>query len=335
MKKTICIPVAILLVFAISVSACAEPSPVRVKNGQIIVSPDYEQVCPFSVETKSEHIYYVYLEYQRAPSNTTVDRSLKSNASGQQGDISFIVTENSKVELDVPIGVYKLYYCVGTTWYGTKDKFGEETGYYSSNELLDFYADSQYYRGHSLELWKQSEGNFEDHTISEDSFPDTEETSSETSSQNSMQDRMNAFKEKARQGSSFSSGRTAGSGQTSGKYLTTDELPDNPGDMNQLAADWLAYPAYDSDFHAVEPEITIRKGEKTKLSLFRSEKYNGASYSYVWYGGGDVSLDWAGNGVGWAGHSHVGYITATEVCTIFMSAKDSDGITAHMVIHVK
>ena len=135
--------------------------------------------------------------------------------------------------------------------------------------------------------------------------------------------------------SSSSRDGSSTSGQASGKYLTTADLPENAGNMAQLVKDWLAFPTYNSDFHAVNPEVTINKGERTKLSLFRNENYNGASYSYTWYGGGDVSLDWAGNGIGWAGHSHVGYITATEPCTIFMSAEDTDGITAHMVIYVK
>ena len=313
--------IAVLLVLAIAATAWAELTPVNVKNGQIIVATDYEEVCPFSVETRSDYSYYVYLEYQKAPSNTTVSRTLKSGASGKQGDISFIVKPNSKVELDVPIGVYKLYYCVGETWYGTKDKFGEHTRFYSSEELMDFYADSQYYRGHSLELWSQTNGNFDDHPISENGFPDTDATSSGSSDTNSGDSSL-----------SYSFGTNS---QTSGKYLTVDDLPNNAGNMDQLVKDWLAYPAYNSVFHAVEPEVTINKGEKTKLSLFRSDNYNGASYSFSWYGGGDVSLDWAGNGVGWAGHSHVGYITATEPCTIFMSAEDVDGITAHMVIHVK
>ena len=124
MKKSAVILVAFLLVLAMSISSYAASSPVSVKNGQIIVSPDYEQVCPLSVATKSDNTYYIYLEYQSAPKSTTVNRSLKSNASGKQSDISFIVKPNSVAEVEVPIGVYKLYYCVGTTWYGTKDKFG-------------------------------------------------------------------------------------------------------------------------------------------------------------------------------------------------------------------
>ena len=321
MKKISTIFMAILLIVALAASAWAELTPVNVKNGQIIVAADYEEVCPFSVETRSDYTYYVYLEYQRAPTSTTISRTLKSGVSGKQGDISFIVKPNSKVELDVPIGVYKLYYCVGETWYGTKDKFGKNTRFYASEDLLNFYTDSQNYHGCSLELWAQVSGNFDDHPITESGFPDTEATPLDNRGTTAN--------------SPSSSGSSSTGGQMSGKYLTIDDLPNNAGNMDQLVNDWLAYPAYNSIFHAVEPEVTINKGEKTKLSLFRSDNYNGASYSFTWYGGGDVSLDWAGNGVGWAGHSHVGYITATEACTIFMSAEDVDGIIAHMVIHVK
>ena len=168
---------AIFLAIVLAVSGWADLTPVNVKNGQIIVATDYEEVCPFSVETRSDYSYYVYLKYQKAPSSTTVSRTLKSGASGKQDDISFIVKPNSKVELHVPIGVYKLYYCVGETWYGINDKFGEHTRYYSSEDLLDFYADSQYYQGNSLELWAQTSGNFEDHPITESGFPGTEMSS--------------------------------------------------------------------------------------------------------------------------------------------------------------
>ena len=320
MKKIISILVTILILLTVMIYANAESASVRVTNGQIIIATDYEQVCPFSVETRGDNTYYVYLKYEKAPSNSTISRTLKSNASGRQSDISFIVAPNSKVELKIPIGVYKLYYCVGNTWYGTNDKFGEYTRYYTSNDLLEFYTDSQYYQGNSLELWAQVSGNFEDHSIPEGSFPDTEMTSTGTDINGSTTSKSNASDSKE---------------SLAGNYLTIDDLPDRVSDESRLVSSWLAYPPFNSDFHAVNSEVTIKKGEKTKIVLFRSANYNGASYSYTWYGGGDVSLDWAGNGVGWAGHSHVGYITATDACTIFMSAKDTDGIIAHMVIYVK
>ena len=119
------------------------------------------------------------------------------------------------------------------------------------------------------------------------------------------------------------------------KYTYVSDLPSQANDMDQLVKDWLAYPAYREDFHAVDPEVTINVGERTKLLLFRSGSYNASSYEWTWYGGGDVTLDWAGNGAGWAGHNNVGYFTATQPCTIFVYAKDSEGQIAHMVIHAK
>ncbi len=174
MKKPVSISIALLLLLSLGLSAFADLTPVSVENGQVIVATDYEQVCPFTVETQSDFTYYLYLQYLRAPAETTEDRALKRNASGEQGDFSFIVAPNSTVSLDVPVGVYRLYYCVGDEWYGTSDKFGKGTRYYSSDDLLEFNADSEHYNGHILQLWAQVNGNFEDHPINESGFPGTE-----------------------------------------------------------------------------------------------------------------------------------------------------------------
>lgn len=45
------------------------------------------------------------------------------------------------------------------------------TTYSSSSELLKFYDDGTYYMGHTLELWRQSGGNFNTHSIDESDFP--------------------------------------------------------------------------------------------------------------------------------------------------------------------
>ena len=121
------------------------------------------------------------------------------------------------------------------------------------------------------------------------------------------------------------------------KYTTINDLPSSADseDQKQLVKDWLAYPGYDETFYAVDQTYTIKVGERTKLELFRAAYYQEATYSWTWYGDGDVTLEWAGNGIGWSGHRHCGYFTATKPCTIFISAKDANGITAHMVIYAK
>ena len=37
----------------------------------------------------------------------------------------------------VPVGVYKLYYTLGDTWYGTEERFGIGAPTYTSEDLLD------------------------------------------------------------------------------------------------------------------------------------------------------------------------------------------------------
>lgn len=176
--------VAVLLLSAVianvaneSGSSAPAPSPefhapiISAYNGEQFQQPSYDCTCPLSVSVKGEDGYYVYLQYQYQPGSSTTTRQYVGGGSGNGNDISFFVKPNQTAEVDVPIGVYKLYYASGETWYGEKLKFGPDTIYSSSEELLEFYSDDQYYNGVDLELWKQSGGNFSTHTVDESSFP--------------------------------------------------------------------------------------------------------------------------------------------------------------------
>lgn len=142
--------------------------PVSIENGHILRTPSYKCVCPFTVSVSGANGYYVYLEYLYTPPQSTVKRE---HTAGSENDIAFYVSPGSSVDIDVPIGVYKLYYASGETWYGPKYKFGDETSYFSSDDLLKFYADSEYYNGVTLELWAQVGGNYNTETIAEEDFP--------------------------------------------------------------------------------------------------------------------------------------------------------------------
>ena len=142
--------------------------PVSIENGHILRTPSYKCVCPFTVSVSGTNGYYVYLEYLFTPPQSTVERE---HTVGSENDIAFYVSPGSSVDINVPIGVYKLYYASGETWYGPKYKFGDETHYFSSNDLLEFYADSEYYNGVTLELWAQVGGNYNTETIDEKDFP--------------------------------------------------------------------------------------------------------------------------------------------------------------------
>ena len=158
--------------------ATKAPTLVIVSNGQVLISPDYEALCPLVVVADSSTDYYVYLEYQNAPAHSTKSRTIKTYASKPyEDDISFYLQAGKEASIDVPIGVYKLYYATsdsnstGNNFYGTKLLFGENTHYYASDDLLTFYADSKYYNGHTLTLKATINGNFDTNPIAESQFP--------------------------------------------------------------------------------------------------------------------------------------------------------------------
>lgn len=146
-------------------------TPVYIFNGKILKSPMYESLCPLTVSVRGDEGYYVYLDYQYAPADSRTERRKLPTATKTNPDVGFYVAPGSSVSIDVPIGVYKLYYACGETWYGPRDLFGEDTTYSSSSELLKFYDDGTYYMGHTLELWRQSGGNFSTYSVDESDFP--------------------------------------------------------------------------------------------------------------------------------------------------------------------
>ena len=148
------------------------PAAAGAKNGEVFISPDYQGVCPFTVIADSDTDYYIYLEYQGAPDETTVTRAIKYKAaSPYEPDVAFYLKAGQQVEINVPIGVYKLYYATGTEFYDTSRLFGETTRYYSSDDLLTFNADSMYYLGHTITLLPSYDGNFDTDPIPGDQFP--------------------------------------------------------------------------------------------------------------------------------------------------------------------
>ena len=150
-----------------AVSASSYPA----YNGEIIIVPDYECVCPLEVNVENGTDYYIRLKYLREP-NSDVGRRLKYLASSPyESDIAFYVKSGRSVQIEVPIGVYKFYYATGHTFYGAKELFGNETSRYEAEQELSFYASGNSYGGHSITLKKVPLGNFGTHSVSKNSFP--------------------------------------------------------------------------------------------------------------------------------------------------------------------
>lgn len=150
----------------------ATPKPALIYNGRKFITPDYSPVCPFEVNAGSDGDYYIYLKYQKAPTYSQESRTRLAAASAPyESDIAFIVKAGQSYELDVPIGVYKLYYATGKTFFNTSILFGDTTRYYESDELLTFNASGNYYNGHTITLYEVVNGNLDTDEISEKTFP--------------------------------------------------------------------------------------------------------------------------------------------------------------------
>lgn len=150
----------------------ATPIPFNAYNGQMFKKSDYETKCPFTIEAPQGSNYYVYLQYKYAPINSTINRKAHgSSTSPYENDIAFYLKSGQSVDIDVPVGTYKLFYAVGETFFGEKLLFGDRTKYYSSEDLLTFYTDDQYCHGHTVTLKTVVNGNFDTDPIFESQFP--------------------------------------------------------------------------------------------------------------------------------------------------------------------
>lgn len=132
-----------------------EPLP---ENGYIFKYPEAEMIAPLTINTeKTSENHYIYLKYQGE------DRYM---------DMSFFVQAGSNIKVQVPLGTYEIYYCVGMDWYGTDLKFGQNTSYYTTDELFDFTYDGDYAYGHTITLYPVQNGNLKTTVINPEDFPE-------------------------------------------------------------------------------------------------------------------------------------------------------------------
>lgn len=129
-------------------------TPVAVAPGQEFKKVMGYSPYTFAVETPEGYNYYVYME------DTSADK-----------DFSFFVYGGKPVTKHVPAGSYKLFYCYGKTWYGSKHKFGSSTSYFSCDDLFVF-PDGKNFTGWTVKLENTVDGNLPTKDIYSSSFPD-------------------------------------------------------------------------------------------------------------------------------------------------------------------
>ncbi len=148
------------------------PPTVNTYNGMVIVRPDYEGVCPFTVNADAEEDCYIYLKYLCSPADTEEPRKLKTMAlSPYEEDVAMIVKAGQTASIHVPIGVYQIFYCTGTDFYGPELLFGTDSACYDFEKNFSFYQADGYYNGTTITLQKVAYGNLSSDPIKASEFP--------------------------------------------------------------------------------------------------------------------------------------------------------------------
>ena len=141
-----------------------------ISSSKIVKEPSYEGTCPFSVILPNgDKDYYIYLKYLEPSSKSATDRNRITNESVD--DVAVYIKAHDNFSCQVPVGVYKLYYTLGDTWYGTEERFGIGAPTYTSEDLLEFYNNGQSWVGKTIELRPVTNGNLDRTKIPGSEFP--------------------------------------------------------------------------------------------------------------------------------------------------------------------
>ena len=124
-------------------------------NGAILKYPGEKRVAPLTIHTSGDGYYFFTLV----------------KAGSNERYMNFFAHAGKTVDIDVPIGVYKIYYAKGDTWYGLNDLFGEDTRYYRLDDFFDFSDDDGDCNGWELTLTPVVDGNLDTESVSPDDFP--------------------------------------------------------------------------------------------------------------------------------------------------------------------
>ncbi|MEM7820361.1 MAG: J domain-containing protein [Candidatus Aenigmatarchaeota archaeon] len=129
-----------------------QPLPI---NGAIKRYVDDEAIAPLKITTRESGNHY-FVKIVDWHTNKLV--------------CTVFIRSGQSVNLDVPIGTYKLKYATGEQWYGTKFLFGPETSYSVADKRFDFEIRGDHVSGYTVELYPQPHGNLRITRISANEF---------------------------------------------------------------------------------------------------------------------------------------------------------------------
>ncbi|WP_125925600.1 hypothetical protein [Halomonas aestuarii] len=122
-------------------------------NGKVVNLTRRDAVAPFQIKTQAGQDYVIKLK-------TLSERDA----------VIVYVHGGRTVNVDVPMGRYKLYYASGDTWYGNTHLFGPDTAYSKSDSQFNFQLQGNQYMGYTVSLYRVSNGNMNTRSIPRESF---------------------------------------------------------------------------------------------------------------------------------------------------------------------
>lgn len=111
-------------------------------------------VAPLQIKTSAGSRYLVKLE-DVATGNNILD---------------VFVRGGSTVEIEVPLGTYRLKYAAGQTWYGYEHYFGPKTGYSKADSNFEFSNDGYRVSGYTVTLYQVRDGNLSTSQLQPEQF---------------------------------------------------------------------------------------------------------------------------------------------------------------------
>lgn len=125
------------------------------KNGAAMRYFTEEAIAPLKIITKESGQHY-FVKIVDWYSGKTV--------------LTIFIRSGQSVNVDLPLGSYKIKYATGKQWYGKTYLFGHETTYSEADKKLDFEVHGSQVSGYTIELFLQRHGNLKTKKISAAQF---------------------------------------------------------------------------------------------------------------------------------------------------------------------
>ncbi len=131
-----------------------EPELLLPDNGETVTYKEGRVKAPFEIKSSYGTNYLVKL------SDAFTDRPV----------LTVFVQGGNTVEINVPLGTYKVKYAAGSRWYGYTHLFGPQTAYSKARDFFTFERQGDQVNGFSITLYKVQNGNLHTEHINPEDF---------------------------------------------------------------------------------------------------------------------------------------------------------------------